>query len=58
MAANTITDRVPFYQSRRFQKLVKNIIVYALLIFLSSLFVFPFFWMLDSALKENAQIFV
>lgn len=58
MSANTITSRVPFYQSRRFQTLVKNIIVYSLLIFLSFLFIFPFFWMLDSALKENAQIFL
>jgi multiple sugar transport system permease protein len=58
MAANTITSEVPFYQSRRFQALIKNIIVYILLIFLSLLFVFPFFWMLDSALKQNAQIFL
>jgi multiple sugar transport system permease protein len=59
MAANTLaTSRVPFYQSRRFQELIKNIIVYFLLIFLSAVFIFPFFWMLDSALKENSQIFL
>lgn len=59
MAVNTLAaGRVPFYQSKRFQKLVKNIIVYGLLIFLSLVFLFPFFWMLDSALKQNSQIFL
>jgi len=58
MAANTFTSKVPFYQSRRFQNIIKNVIVYVLLIFLSFVFIFPFFWMLDSALKENAQIFL
>jgi ABC-type glycerol-3-phosphate transport system permease component len=59
MAVNTLaTSGVPFYQSRRFQKLSKDIIVYSLLTFLSLLFIFPFFWMLDSALKQNSQIFL
>ncbi len=59
MAVNTLTTSgVPFSQSRRFQNLLKNVVVYLLLIFLSLVFIFPFFWMLDSALKQNSQIFL
>jgi len=57
-AKASLAISIPFYESRRFQKIVKNIIVYFLLVVLSFLFVFPFFWMLDSALKPNAQIFL
>lgn len=59
MAANTLSaSGVPFYQSGRFQRLLKKIVVYSLLIFLSLVFIFPFFWMFDSALKPNSQIFL
>lgn len=49
---------VPFYQSRRFQRLVKDLVVYALLTVLSLVFLFPFFWMVSSAFKSDAQIFL
>jgi multiple sugar transport system permease protein len=58
MIPQTISNSVPFYQSRRFQNAVKTVVVYTLLIVLSLIFVFPFFWMFDSALKSNAQIYV
>ena len=53
-----LSRRSPFYQSKRFQYYFKITIVYILLVFLSFVFIFPFFWMLDSALKTNAQIFL
>ena len=49
---------VPFYKTRSFERGVKNVIVYILLIALSLVFVFPFFWMLSSSLKANADIFL
>ncbi|HIC89982.1 MAG TPA: carbohydrate ABC transporter permease [Anaerolineae bacterium] len=49
---------VPWWRTKSFAKLVHNIIVYTLLIVLSILFAFPFFWMLSSALKPEYQIFV
>ncbi len=51
-------NRIPFYRSTRFQNILKNIVVYILLVVLSFVFVFPFFWMIDSALKSDAQIFL
>lgn len=50
--------QVPFYQSIRFQQIIRNIITYILLAVLSFIFIFPFFWMIDSAFKTNAQIFL
>jgi multiple sugar transport system permease protein len=52
------SSRLPFYRSRHFQDTVRNGFVYFLLIFLSFVFLFPFFWMLDSALKSDTQIFL
>ena len=49
---------LPFYKTRSFGRAVKNVIVYILLISLSLVFVFPFFWMLSSSLKTNADIFL
>jgi len=51
-------NTVPFYKTRSFERGVKNVIVYILLITLSLVFVFPFFWMLSSSLKANADIFL
>jgi multiple sugar transport system permease protein len=48
----------PFYKTKSFGRVVKNIIVYFLLIVLSLVFVFPFFWMFTSSLKANEQIFL
>jgi len=47
-----------WWRSRTIQRRIKNVIVYALLIILSATFVFPFFWMVTSALKPEYQIFV
>jgi ABC-type glycerol-3-phosphate transport system permease component len=55
----TISERkVPFYKTKSFGRGTKNIIVYSLLIVLSLVFIFPFFWMLTSSLKANDQIFM
>ena len=48
---------VPFYQTRRFNDLVHNIIVYSLLIALSLVFIFPFYWMVATALKAERFVF-
>ncbi len=47
-----------WWRTRTGQRAVKNTIVYAILIILSAVFVFPFFWMVTSALKPEYQIFV
>jgi ABC-type glycerol-3-phosphate transport system permease component len=52
------TVKTRFYQTTRFQTLIKNSIVYLLLILLSFLFIFPFFWMLDASFKMDRQIFL
>jgi ABC-type glycerol-3-phosphate transport system permease component len=57
-AAAHVSSGPRFYQSRRFQDAIRNGFVYFLLIFLSFVFLFPFFWMLDSALKTDTQIFL
>src|SRR5664279_4545875 len=36
---------------------IRKIIVYALLVFLSAVFLFPLFWMITTALKPESQIF-
>ena len=50
--------KIPFYRSRHFKRQFKNGIVYVLLVLLSLVFIFPFFWMLLASLKTNAQIFM
>jgi len=55
----TISVRtVPFYKTKSFERRLKNVIVYFLLIVLSLIFIFPFFWMVTSSLKANDQIFM
>jgi ABC-type glycerol-3-phosphate transport system permease component len=49
---------VPFFKTRRFSKLVHDIVVYTLLVLLSILFVFPFYWMVSSALKAEYRIYL
>lgn len=49
---------VPFYQTRRFNDLLHDIIVYSLLIALSIVFIFPFYWMVATALKAEQNVFV
>ena len=48
---------VPFYQTRRFNDLLHDIVVYSLLIVLSLLFLFPFYWMVSTALKAEHNVF-
>jgi len=47
-----------WWRTRTVQEWIKNAIVYALLIVLGAIFLFPFFWMVTSALKPQYQIFV
>jgi len=49
---------VPFYKTRRFNTLIHDIVVYSLLIGLSILFLFPFYWMVSTALKAEHNVFV
>jgi multiple sugar transport system permease protein len=49
---------VPFYKTRRFNDLIRNIVVYSLLIALSIVFLFPFYWMLATALKAERNVFI
>jgi ABC-type glycerol-3-phosphate transport system permease component len=56
--ARSITPDIPFWQQKRFLDGVRTVIVYGLLILLSLVFLFPFFWMLTSALKPEYQIFI
>ncbi len=63
MATTTMTrphpvNNVRWWQSRRFGTLIHDIVVYTLLVLLSLLFFFPFYWMVLSALKPEYKIFV
>ena len=49
---------VPFYQTRRFNDLMHDIVVYSLLILLSLVFLFPFYWMVSTALKAEHNVFL
>lgn len=49
---------VPFYQTKRFNNLMRDILVYSLLIVLSILFLFPFYWMVSTALKAEYNVFI
>ncbi|MFQ5812532.1 MAG: carbohydrate ABC transporter permease [Anaerolineae bacterium] len=47
-----------WWRTRTVQEWIRNVIVYTLLIILGVIFIFPFFWMVTSALKPQYQIFV
>ena len=47
-----------WWRTKTAQEWTRNVIVYALLIILGVIFIFPFFWMVTSALKPQYQIFV
>ena len=55
---STREETVPFYKTRRFNDLMREIVVYSLLIVLSILFLFPFYWMLSTALKAEHNVFI
>jgi len=46
------------HRKNRIGRVVQQLIIYALLLFFSLLFLFPLFWMLTTALKPNAQIYL
>ena len=50
--------RAPWYQRKRTRELLRNIVVYALVLPGAAIFVLPLLWMLSTALKESNQIFV
>jgi multiple sugar transport system permease protein len=54
---NRSEGAVPFYKTRRFNQLIHDIVVYSLLILLSLLFLFPFYWMVTTALKAEYNVF-
>jgi multiple sugar transport system permease protein len=47
-----------FWREHRIDRIVRSIILYTLLVGLSLLFLFPFFWMILSALKPQYQIYI
>jgi multiple sugar transport system permease protein len=47
-----------WWHSRQFGEVSHRAIVYALLIVLSVVFIFPFFWMVTTALKPDYQVFL
>ncbi len=49
---------VPWWRTKQFGQVLHDLVVYSLLIALSMLFVFPFFWMISTALKPEYQVFV
>lgn len=52
------TRKIPFFKSRQGYQVVHDIIVYSLLVLLCAIFVFPFYWMVLSSLKNNLDIFL
>ncbi len=51
-------ERAPLLQSRKFSALVHDIVAYVLLVVLSLVFLFPFYWMVSASLKAQADIFL
>jgi multiple sugar transport system permease protein len=52
------TVAAPWWNSRQFGAISHRVIVYALLSLLSLVFIFPFFWMVTTALKPDYQVFL
>jgi multiple sugar transport system permease protein len=48
----------PFWRSRQFGQFVHDLVTYSLLIALTLVFAFPFYWMLSASLKQQSDIFV
>jgi multiple sugar transport system permease protein len=49
---------IAFWQEHRLTRLLHSLIVYVLLVGLTVIFIFPFFWMILSALKPELQIYI
>lgn len=52
-----ITKRVPFWQTKRFQKQLNHLILYIVLTCVGLIFILPLFWMLSTGLKTQDQLF-
>ena len=48
----------PWWGGKRFDEIAHGLIVYTLLVILSLVFLFPFFWMISTALKPDYQVFL
>ena len=49
---------IAFWQEHRIARLLHSLIIYTLLVGLTIVFIFPFFWMILSALKPEYQIYI
>jgi multiple sugar transport system permease protein len=49
--------KTAFLKTRQGEQVVHDVIIYVLLLLLSVVFAFPFFWMVSSSLKSNLDIF-
>ncbi|MCA0453716.1 MAG: carbohydrate ABC transporter permease [Chloroflexi bacterium] len=64
MATNTalsstpVTSNVSRRGERNYGEILRKVVVYGLLLLLSGVFLFPLFWMLTTALKPEAQIYL
>jgi multiple sugar transport system permease protein len=48
----------PFWRGRQFGQLAHDLVTYSLLIVLSLVFAFPFYWMVAASLKPQSDIFI
>jgi ABC-type glycerol-3-phosphate transport system permease component len=48
----------PFWRTKQFGQLAHDVVTYGLLIILSLVFAFPFYWMVSASLKLQSDIFV
>jgi ABC-type glycerol-3-phosphate transport system permease component len=53
-----VIPQIRFWQGKHFRKATHDIVVYGLLIVLSVVFIFPFFWMVITALKPEYEVFL
>jgi len=53
-----LAPKLRFLQTIHGQGVINNIVLYTLLIVLSLVFIFPFYWMILSSLKTDANIFL
>lgn len=58
LSAQPKRPRYPWWQSRRWGNFLHGLVIYSLLILLTLVFLFPFYWMLISALKPEYKIFI
>ncbi len=54
----TDLEPIPWWKTKTFEEAAHNVMVYALMSLLTVVFLFPFFWMVSAALKDQASIFM